>query len=189
MKTFWQEVAEHGTIDDVREMILSGYKEGKPFAPDNLLLRWPFAHRGHTILDFGCGLGRNWPLLRPKCSMLYYHDTPEMRDRMFAHTTRYLDVAWNQTPPHVDVVYASLVLQHLHRRDWSFLDLSHAFLYVYGRARHDHSAHSTFSLIPSHYYCMAAYNHSALRYTSYLDLVSDTSEHHYEAIFRREPTR
>ena len=47
--------------DELRERILTGYKAGKPFTPyvPTIAIATPLA----AALDFGCGLGRNFPYL------------------------------------------------------------------------------------------------------------------------------
>jgi hypothetical protein len=57
----WLQVAR-GEDEDVRERILTGYKDGKPFTPYAPTIAWPSNIR--SVLDFGCGLGRNFPHLR-----------------------------------------------------------------------------------------------------------------------------
>ena len=46
----------------MRERILTGYKAGKPFTPyvPTITLPAPI----ESVLDFGCGLGRNFPYLK-----------------------------------------------------------------------------------------------------------------------------
>ena len=65
-KTQWRRVAEAAPLDEVREAILSGYLDGKPFSPYAPLLEMPpFARmapwryvlsRGRS--DFGAGVFR-----------------------------------------------------------------------------------------------------------------------------------
>ena len=56
----WTDIAA-GDADDLRERILTGYKTGKPFTPyvPTIALPAPI----DSVLDFGCGLGRNFPVL------------------------------------------------------------------------------------------------------------------------------
>ena len=54
----WLSVARSADADDVRERILSGYKDGKPFTPYVPTIALPSP--ADRVLDFGCGLGRNF---------------------------------------------------------------------------------------------------------------------------------
>lgn len=101
-------------LDEVREAILTGYREGKPFSAYPPLLALPPVGR---ILDFGCGLGRNFPYLRSIASEVVGFDLPEMIARC-----RTLDAAKNvelasdwEAIRHrrFDAIFVSLVLQHL----------------------------------------------------------------------------
>jgi hypothetical protein len=58
----WMAVAEAASSDDIRERILTGYKDGKPFTPYVPTL--PIRGMVGSVLDFGCGLGRNFPYLK-----------------------------------------------------------------------------------------------------------------------------
>ena len=55
----WLEVARTATADDLREHILTGFKSGKPFTPDVPTIALPSPV--DWVLDFGCGVGRNFP--------------------------------------------------------------------------------------------------------------------------------
>ena len=68
----WRQIAATARPEDVREAILTGYRDGKIFAPYVPLLKMPPLDH---VLDFGCGLGRNIPYL---CSVA---DPAGERDR------------------------------------------------------------------------------------------------------------
>jgi 2-polyprenyl-3-methyl-5-hydroxy-6-metoxy-1,4-benzoquinol methylase len=71
----WSDIAEKSE-DDIREYILTGYKRGKKFEPYALpLLTSPEVN---AILDFGCGLGRNFDGMRALGAKAYAYDLPEM---------------------------------------------------------------------------------------------------------------
>lgn len=72
----WAELAATATQDDLRERILTGFKEGKPFTPCVPTIALP-APTG-DVVDFGCGLGRNLPSLRSIASRVVGYDLPPM---------------------------------------------------------------------------------------------------------------
>ena len=55
----WSDIAV-GDADELRERILTGYKSGKPFTP--YVPTIPLPATIESVLDFGCGLGRNFPV-------------------------------------------------------------------------------------------------------------------------------
>ena len=55
-RDYWMTLAESADTDDVRERILTGYKEGKPFTPYLPTIAMPAPVE--SVLDFGCGVGR-----------------------------------------------------------------------------------------------------------------------------------
>ena len=57
----WLNAARSADPDDLREQILTGFRAGKPFTPYVPTLAMPSPLR--SVLDFGCGLGRNFPYL------------------------------------------------------------------------------------------------------------------------------
>ena len=75
----WAELAATATEDDLRERILTGFKAGKPFTPYVPTIALP-APLG-DVLDFGCGLGRNFPYLRSVASRVVGYDLPPMIER------------------------------------------------------------------------------------------------------------
>ena len=72
----WAAAASRETDDELRERILTGYRDGKPFTPyvPTIALPGPI----DTVLDFGCGLGRNFPYLRTIARHVVGFDLPPM---------------------------------------------------------------------------------------------------------------
>src|SRR5689334_9108298 len=110
----WLSVASADDVDDVRERILTGYREGKPFTPYIPTIDLPRATR---VLDFGCGLGRNFPYLTSIAPHVVGFDLPPMIERCRSLpdppavdlTSDWDDVRLSR----FDVVFATLVLQHI----------------------------------------------------------------------------
>ncbi len=111
----WLAVAQTADVDDVRERILTGYRQGKPFAP--YLPTIPLPTRIDRVLDFGCGLGRNFPYLRSIASEVVGFDLPPMIDRCrqtLGRTPVVLTSDWAEiSRQRFDLIVATLVLQHL----------------------------------------------------------------------------
>jgi SAM-dependent methyltransferase len=119
MRNEWAELAETASDTDLRERILTGFKSGKPFTPYVPTLPLP-ATIG-ALLDFGCGLGRNFPYLTTIATRVVGFDLPEMIARMReiapAGATE-LSSDWDAVRDMpFDLIFASLVLQHL-PEDW-----------------------------------------------------------------------
>ena len=111
----WAELAATATQDDLRERILTGFKEGKPFTPYVPTIALP-APLG-SVLDFGCGLGRNFPYLRSVASRIVGYDLPAMIERcreVAPDAADLLSSDWDEVAGmRFDLVFASLVLQHI----------------------------------------------------------------------------
>lgn len=111
----WLAIARAESADDVREHILTGYKAGKPFTPYEPTLRLP--QPLECVLDFGCGLGRNFPYLKQLAARVSGFDLPPMvaRCRLVAADPAVpLDDDWTRLrQQRFDLVFASLVLQHI----------------------------------------------------------------------------
>jgi hypothetical protein len=91
--------------DELRERILTGYKAGKPFTPYVPTVAMPRPIR--AALDFGCGLGRNFPYLTSVAIRVDGFDLPPMIER-FRQVQP--DTAVSHTS---DWEFGSLVLQHI----------------------------------------------------------------------------
>jgi SAM-dependent methyltransferase len=111
----WSSLAASANADEIKEHILTGFKDGKPFTPYTPTVPLP-AGIG-TILDFGCGLGRNFPYLASVATTVVGYDLPAMIARCRALATERiarLDDDWTALRREsFDLVYASLVLQHV----------------------------------------------------------------------------
>jgi SAM-dependent methyltransferase len=110
----WSDIAA-GDADELRERILTGYKAGKPFTPytPTLALPAPF----DSVLDFGCGLGRNFPYLKTVAARVEGYDLPPMIERcrdLAAEQVSDLTSDWaGARKRQYALVFASLVLQHI----------------------------------------------------------------------------
>ena len=111
----WQSIAREADADELRERILSGYKEGKPFTPYEPTV--PLPHPIDWVLDFGCGLGRNFPYLKSVVRHVAGFDLTSMIDRCRVLSPQQVDILssdWRDiSSRRFDLVFASLVLQHL----------------------------------------------------------------------------
>jgi trans-aconitate methyltransferase len=107
--------AARADADELRERILTGYKAGKPFTPyvPTIVMPWPLA----SALDFGCGLGRNFPYLTSVARRVDGFDLPPMIERCrdtLPGTSVHLTADWDDVRQRrYDLVFASLVLQHI----------------------------------------------------------------------------
>ena len=112
----WRRVAGAARLEDVREAILTGYLDGKPFGPYEPVLEMPGPL--DRVLDFGCGLGRNFPYLRSVASHVVGFDLEEMIERCRRESLLPDGVElvsdWQQVRcQRFDCVFACLVLQHI----------------------------------------------------------------------------
>jgi SAM-dependent methyltransferase len=110
----WLSVASADDVDEVRERILTGYRDGKPFTPYVPTIDLPPATR---VLDFGCGLGRNFPYLTSIAPQIVGFDLPPMIERCRSLPDRpVVDLTsdWDDVrSSRFDLVFATLVLQHI----------------------------------------------------------------------------
>lgn len=115
MTNEWVELAATASDADLREKILTGFKNGKPFTPyvPTLALPVPAA----AVLDFGCGLGRNFPYLTSVASRVVGYDLPAMIARCRDVSPVAVDMLSSDwavvRSERFDFVFASLVLQHV----------------------------------------------------------------------------
>ena len=113
--TEWARLASSASDDELREKILMGFKNGKPFTPSVPTLALPATMA--SVLDFGCGLGRNFPYLKTLAARVTGYDLPEMIDRCRRAGAVEVDLLssdWNEiSAMRFDMVFASLVLQHV----------------------------------------------------------------------------
>jgi SAM-dependent methyltransferase len=113
-REMWMSVASEAD-EEIRERILTGYKAGKPFTPYVPTVRLP-SHID-SVLDFGCGLGRNFPYLKGVARTVAGFDLPPMVERCrisAADAVDLLSADWDQLKVlSFDLIVASLVLQHI----------------------------------------------------------------------------
>ena len=111
----WLTVAREASDDDLRERILTGFKDGKPFTPYRPTLELPSGVR--TVLDFGCGLGRNFPFLKELGARITGFDLPPMIQRcreLAPVQADELASEWGSVRArNFDLIVATLVLQHV----------------------------------------------------------------------------
>ena len=111
----WGAFAATAHPDDIREKILTGFKAGKPFTPHTPTIALPPGL--NRVLDFGCGLGRNFPYLTSIAQSVTGYDLPPMIARcrtLATHHVDRLDDDWARLrDERFDLIFASLVLQHI----------------------------------------------------------------------------
>jgi hypothetical protein len=110
----WLSLASSADADDLREHILTGFKAGKPFTPYVPTIAVPSPVE--WVLDFGCGVGRNFPYLRTIGRRVAGFDLPPMiaRCRVLGEPVDWLSDDWAETSARpFDLIFASLVLQHI----------------------------------------------------------------------------
>lgn len=111
----WEAIATESDPDELRERIFTGFKTGKPFTP--YVPTIPLPTPVHSVLDFGCGVGRNFPYLRTIARHLVGFDVAPMIARCRELATETVDLLtsdWEEiSRRRFDLVFASLVLQHI----------------------------------------------------------------------------
>src|SRR5688572_6161705 len=85
----WEAIAAMSDPEELRERIFTGYKTGKPFTPylPTVAQQTPVA----SVLDFGCGVGRNFPYLKSIASQVVGFDLEPMIARCRALATETVD--------------------------------------------------------------------------------------------------
>jgi len=111
----WTAAAREASDDDLRERILTGFKTGKPFTPYRPTLALPAGVE--RVLDFGCGVGRNFPYLKEVASHVTGFDLPPMIERcrdLSPVPADALSADWDDLRTRrFDLIVATLVLQHI----------------------------------------------------------------------------
>jgi 2-polyprenyl-3-methyl-5-hydroxy-6-metoxy-1,4-benzoquinol methylase len=113
--TDWDALAREADERELRERILTGYRAGKPFTPyvPTIALPSPLAR----ALDFGCGLGRNFPYLTSIAAGVTAYDLPPMIERCRAladHRGVRLSADWPALrTERFELIFCALVLQHV----------------------------------------------------------------------------
>jgi SAM-dependent methyltransferase len=110
----WLAVAA-SDADELKERILTGFKAGKPFTPYVPTIALPASIQ--SVLDFGCGVGRNFPYLKNVAARVEGFDLPPMIERCRALATERVDGLasdWADVRTRrYDLIFASLVIQHI----------------------------------------------------------------------------
>lgn len=125
----WESIASTADPDELRERIFTGYKAGKPFTPyvPTVVLPTPI----ESVLDFGCGVGRNFPYLKSIARHVVGFDLGPMIARcrsLAAERVDLLSSDWEEiSSQRFDLVFGSLVLQHTET------DASRAYLAAFAR--------------------------------------------------------
>lgn len=113
--TEWESIAREADPDELRERIFTGYKQGKPFTPYVPTIALPGAI--NWVLDFGCGVGRNFPYLKSIARRVAGYDLDPMIVRcrsLAAESVELLSSDWEDVSAmRFDLIFASLVLQHV----------------------------------------------------------------------------
>lgn len=113
--TEWESIAREADPDELRERIFTGYKQGKPFTPYVPTIALPRSIE--WVLDFGCGVGRNFPYLKSIAKRVAGFDLAPMIDRcrsLAAESVDLLSSDWEDVSGRrFDLIFASLVLQHV----------------------------------------------------------------------------
>ena len=111
----WLSIARSNDPDDIREHILTGFKDGKPFTPYVPTIPLPTHIEG--VLDFGCGVGRTFPFLRTIARHVTGFDLAPMIEQCRALATEPADALladWDIVRrSRFDLIVAVLVLQHI----------------------------------------------------------------------------
>lgn len=114
-RDFWFSLAENADTEDLRDQILAGYKAGKPFTP--YVPTIPMPEPLDSVLDFGCGLGRNFPYLSGIAHSVAGFDLPPMIERcreVAGGAVDLLSPDWSQARQlRFDLIFTTLVLQHI----------------------------------------------------------------------------
>jgi SAM-dependent methyltransferase len=131
----WDEIAKLPNIDEVKKKI-TGYKRSwRPnFVPPAIAYIFEYAvdealgsdsHVVPTAVDFGCGLGRNAPILSRFFPRVVGVDLPEMAARIEneffvqkAYSAIYSAVSDLTSSEDFCALYDSVVFQHLENRDY-----------------------------------------------------------------------
>ena len=113
----WASIAAENDDDELRERIFTGYKQGKPFTPYVPTIALPDSI--DWVLDFGCGVGRNFPYLKSIARQVAGLDLEPMIVRCRSLATESADLLssdWEDVSGRrFDLIFASLVLQHIER--------------------------------------------------------------------------
>lgn len=110
-REYWIDIAKKEEFE-LKDAILSN--KAHAFYPE----RTDKLKNGNKVLDFGCGIGRNYPLLKEYFSVVEGYDMPDMLERCKTFENRYdrLFSDWEEVGEY-DCIYAALVLQHIEKEE------------------------------------------------------------------------
>jgi cyclopropane fatty-acyl-phospholipid synthase-like methyltransferase len=172
-KEYWVEIAKKEEFA-LKEAILA--RQAYAFYPE----RTDKLKNGNKVLDFGCGIGRNYPLLKEHFLIVEGYDMPDMLERCKTFENRYdrLFSNWEEVGTY-DCIYASLVLQHIENEELNcYLDKFEQIsprLHLCTRSYTDHDNLSLMARLEKKFnliYCSVP-----------KDITYQVNEWHYEAIF------
>lgn len=112
----WTEIARR-PLETIKGYMLASYPDDMNFHADafNGLFKSP--EKIGSILDFGCGIGRNFPALRDRCRRLCGYDIPEMIAACVNHCDDHpveLTDDWGTVVGReYDLIVASFAFQHI----------------------------------------------------------------------------
>jgi SAM-dependent methyltransferase len=114
-RDYWLSIAQSPDPDDLREHILTGFKDGKPFTP--YVPTIPLPAPIDRVLDFGCGVGRTFSFLKTIARHVAGFDLPPMIERCRVLAPEPADELlddWDSARVcHFDLIVCVLVLQHI----------------------------------------------------------------------------
>lgn len=130
-------------LESIKGYMLAPYRQGHPFLSDEFDGVFKHAGKAESVLDFGCGIGRNFPALKARCQRLYGYDIPAMIEACRKHcretgvvlTDEWSDVASRR----YDLTVASFTFQHVRSREalrYYIASLSRVSDYLYVNGRH-----------------------------------------------------
>jgi glycosyltransferase involved in cell wall biosynthesis len=137
----WDKIARDSSIESLKEYIMTGGSKMQdlPFTPLHLINTDTLLDK---ILDFGCGIGRNFNYYNKISREVHGYDLPHMVKRCSSACSEKINLLtsdWDEiSSNHYDVVAANFVFQHfLHPNDLKELlsELKNmcTYLYVSGR--------------------------------------------------------
>jgi len=133
----WDEISRLKESNAVKAKITGNKRAWRPnFVPPALAYAFDYAAQEHVstnphtpaaVLDFGCGLGRNAPMLRNFFPRVVGFDLPEMLERLRSETPSLYWRLYDQTYDSIEtafksdaycLLYDSVVFQHIIDRDY-----------------------------------------------------------------------